>query len=273
LKAELDDDAQHLRPEEEQLAPVVLGRPSPDAPDGVITPLYGGTQPETDALKKARQEFLAAKRLLDEFRREGSKVRRLLANVPTYMICDDHDVTDDWFMTGAIRRATTQNLFGRALVRNALAAHTICQAWGNDPQIWSSDDDHRILLEGISGLFPDGWDGGPADVDGAATVVNTLGLTPTGEPLFDFSFSVDGPMHKVRVLDTRTRREYDSPKSPPGLLTLAALDHQLPLQELEQLQEDHPLIVVSPAPVFGPPLLNEIGGPILVTKHDLFSIA
>ncbi|MFY9579843.1 MAG: hypothetical protein WAQ33_10995 [Gaiellaceae bacterium] len=273
LKARLVKDAQNLKPGDEQTAPVVLGRPSPDAPADAVTPLYGGTQPEADALEKARREFLAAKGLLDEFRREVPKVRRLLANVPTYMICDDHDVTDDWFMTGEIRRATTKNLFGQALVRNALAAHTICQAWGNVPQLWTDDDDHRILLEGISGLFPEGWDGGPADVDGANAVVTTLGLTPTGEPLFDFSFSVDGPMHKVRVLDTRTRREYNTPKSPPGLLSLAALDTQLPLQELEQLPDGHPLIVVSPAPVFGPPLLSDIGGPILVTKHDLFSIA
>jgi hypothetical protein len=273
LKDDLVKDAQKLRPEEEQTAPVVLARPTPDAPDDVITPLYGGTQPEADALKEARLEFLGAKGQLDEFRREVSKIRRLLANVPTYMICDDHDVTDDWFMTGEIRRATTQNLFGRALVRNALAAQTICQAWGNVPQLWNDDDNHRILLEGISAMFPDGWSGGPADPDGVNTVVTTLGLTPTGQPLFDFSFSVDGPMHKVRVLDTRTRREYDTPKKPPGLLTSAALDAQLPLQELEQLQEGHPLIVVSPAPVFGPPLLSDIGGPILVTKHDLFSIA
>jgi hypothetical protein len=252
----------------------VLGRPSPDAPADVITPLYGGTQPEADALKHAREEFVPSKRLLDEFRREVSRVRRLLANVPTYMICDDHDVTDDWFMTGQIRRETLDNLFGRALIRNALAAHTICQAWGNVPQLWNDDDDHRILLEGIAGMFPESWNGdGPPDPDGVKAVVDTLGLEPTAQPKFDFSFSVDGPMHKVRVLDTRTRREYDTPKKPPGLLTVAALDTQLPLQELEQLPDDHPLIVVSPAPVFGPPVLNEIGGPILVEKHDLVDIA
>jgi hypothetical protein len=272
-KAKLDADAQNLKPAEQQTAPVVLGRPSPDAPAEVVTPLYGGTQPEAEALEKAGREFLAAKKLLDEFRREVPKVRRLLANVPTYMICDDHDVTDDWFMTGAIRRATLENPFGQALIRNALAVHTICQAWGNVPQLWNDDDDHRILLEGIAAMFPEGWDGGPADVDGAKTVVDTLGLKPAAEPLFDFSFSVDGPMHKVRVLDTRTRREYDAPKKPPGLLTQAALDTQLPLQELEQLPDGHPLLVVSPAPVFGPPLLAEIGGPILVTKQDLISIA
>jgi phosphodiesterase/alkaline phosphatase D-like protein len=27
------------------------------------------------------------------------KVRRVLANIPTYMIFDDHDITDDWNIT------------------------------------------------------------------------------------------------------------------------------------------------------------------------------
>ena len=111
----------------------MLGRPSPDARDDVITPLYGGTQPAADALQRVREEFLASKAQLDEYRREVAKVRRLLANVPTYMICDDHDVTDDWFMTGGIRGRNLGNPFGRALVRNALAAYTVCQAWGNEP--------------------------------------------------------------------------------------------------------------------------------------------
>ena len=33
-------------------SPVVLGRPSPDARDDVVTPLYGGTQPAADALER-----------------------------------------------------------------------------------------------------------------------------------------------------------------------------------------------------------------------------
>jgi hypothetical protein len=266
LKTRLADDAAHGPAG----APVVLGQAT-TAPQDVVTPLYGTTDPAVNALKEARLEFLGAKSILDEFRREVPKVRRLLANVPTYMICDDHDVTDDWFMNGAIRAATTRNLFGRALVRNALAAHTICQAWGNVPSVWSTDHDHQTLLTGIAAMFPDGWTGGePRDDD---DVVEVLGLRPELQPKFDFSFSIDGPMHKVRVLDTRTRRQYDTPKSPPGLLTSAALDQQLPLQELEQLQEDHPLFVVSPAPVFGPPVLSDIGGPFLITKHDLFSVS
>jgi hypothetical protein len=280
LKARLIEDAQNLREDERPVAPIVLG-PAGSAPADVVTPLFGGGQSETkelkeaeqDALKRARREFLAAKPLLDEFRREVPKVRRLMANVPTYMICDDHDVTDDWFMTAEIRAATTRNAFGRALIRNALAAHTICQAWGNAPGLWDSDPKRKDLLDKIAQMFPQGWSGGPANTTGANGVVDTLGLTPKGEPQIDFSFSVDGPAHSVRVLDTRTRREYDTPKSPPGLLTRKALDDQLPLQTLEQLPDGNPLIVVSPAPVFGPRLLDDLLRPFLVTKQDLLSIS
>jgi hypothetical protein len=279
LRARLRADAGNLSAEARADAGVVLGPPS-SAPAGVVTPLFGGISPETkelreaekNALEEARLEFLGSKALLDEFRREVPKVRRLLANVPTYMICDDHEVTDDWFMTAKIRAATTQELFGRALIRNAVAAHTICQAWGNVPQEWAFDQ-RKALLDKIAQMFPDGWKGGPANDAGANGVVDILGLTPGGNPRFDFSFSVDGPLHSVRVLDTRTRREYGTPASPPGLLTRQALDEQLPLQDLEQLPEGHPLIVVSPAPVFGPRLLDDLLRPVLVTKQDLFSIS
>jgi hypothetical protein len=274
LKKSLADDATASKRPDLPDPPVALGRPSPDAPDDVITPLYGGTQPAADALQRAREEFLASKAQLDEFRREVAKVRRLLANVPTYMICDDHDVTDDWFMTGGIRGRNLGNPFGKALVRNALAAHTICQAWGNLPKEWAADADRQALLKGIAGMFPDGWSGGLPQSGGTDEVDRVLGLTSAeAEPVLDFSFGIDGPMHHVRVLDTRMRREYDTAGGSPGLLTQPALDHQLPLGDLEGLPESHVLVVVSPAPVFGPPLLSEIGGAILVSKHDVFNIA
>ena len=39
-----------------------------------------------------------------EFRKNLPKVQRALANVPTYMILDDHDVTDDYFLNPVWRR-------------------------------------------------------------------------------------------------------------------------------------------------------------------------
>src|SRR6266511_3070557 len=38
---------------------------------------------------------------LTQFRSTLEVVRKALANVPTYMICDDHEVTDDWFLDRA----------------------------------------------------------------------------------------------------------------------------------------------------------------------------
>jgi hypothetical protein len=254
-------------------APEVLGEPahSPNDPiTDLITPLYSGTKEANDALAEVREDFHDARAILDEFRREVPKVRRLLANVPTYMICDDHEVTDDWFMTAAIRAQTTANPFGKALLRNALAAFTICQAWGDDPTGWASEPNRQALLDGIAGMFPEGWNGGLPQSAGTDAVDQALSLAPNAQPMLDFSFTVDGPKHRVRVLDTRTRREYDSPAGSPGLLSQEALDHQLPH---EDLPDGHVLVLVSPAPVFGPPIMNEIGGAIAASAYDLVSMA
>jgi len=267
LKAQLQADAAG-GPND---APRALGQPSPDAANDVISPLYNGTQAATDALKEAFGSFLTDKQVLDAYRREVPKVRRLLANVPSYMICDDHEVTDDWFMTGGIRANTTTKPFGRSVLRNAICAYTVCQAWGNDPVRWASDPQRQALLNGISGLFGSGWSGGPAVSSAADAVDQILGLSPTGHPQFDFSFIIDYPTHRVHVLDTRTRREYRTPSSPPGLLAQDALDSQLPPNET--LPDDHVLIVVSPAPVFGPPLMTELAGPLAASIYDIASFA
>jgi hypothetical protein len=265
LRGDLQTDATHSP----DGAPVVLGFATPDAPPAVTTPLYGSTEEARTALLYARQGFLGEKELLDAFRREVAKVRRLMANVPTYMITDDHDVTDDWFLSGGLRADTLGNAFGQALTRNALAAYTVCQAWGDDPVAWTTDADHKAVLAAVAAMFGPSWTGGLPDAAATGAIDTTYGLIPGAQPKFDFSFVVEGPVHKVRVLDTRTRRQYDGRTAPPGLLTQAALDHQIPK---EDLPDGHVLVVVSPAPVFGPPLFNEIGSAILTSKYDLVSM-
>ena len=267
LKADLLKDAA----DSPDGAPRVFGLPSPDAANDVLSPLYGGTEAGQEALVSAFRSFLRHKNLLDDYRREVPKVRRLLANVPTYMICDDHEVTDDWFMTGGIRQATVAKSFGRALLRNAMAAYTICQAWGDDPVRWASDAQRKALLKGISDMFGSGWTGGLPTTAACNAVDLALGLSAGGKPQFDFSFTLEGPMHRVRVLDTRTRRDYPKPFASPGLLTQEALDEQIP--PTETLPDGHVLIVVSPCPVFGPAVMTELGGPFKATEHDISNFA
>ena len=51
--------------------------------------------------QEERQQYLATVKQLQEFRASLPQVRRALANIPTYMMCDDHNVTDDWYLDGA----------------------------------------------------------------------------------------------------------------------------------------------------------------------------
>ena len=61
-------------------------------------------------------------------------VRRVLANVPSYMICDDHEVTDDWNMTLDICVGMYGNALGRRVIKNGIVAYSLCQHWGNAPE-------------------------------------------------------------------------------------------------------------------------------------------
>lgn len=70
-------------------------------------------------------------------------VRRLLANVATYTMFDDHEITDDWFLNRDVAERqlgladasdgwSTKDL-GPRLLRNGLSAYAIFQHWGNVP--------------------------------------------------------------------------------------------------------------------------------------------
>ncbi|MDB5820521.1 MAG: uncharacterized protein JWQ11_4161, partial [Rhizobacter sp.] len=240
-------------------APIALAKPAGDGAV-VLSPLFDATEDAKAAMDDLRRCFVSSKTQLDKYRREVAKVRRLLANVPTYMIADDHEITDDWFMTGGIRAACTRNPFGRALLRNGLGAYTVCQAWGDDPQAWATQPDRQALLANIAGLFGTGYAGCPPVAAASDAVDRLLGLAPDGKPAFDFSYVLEGPGHRVHVLDTRTRRDYPTPYGSPGLLTAQALDDQLPDKPLP---EGDVLVVVSPAPVFGPAVMTELGGVIM----------
>lgn len=71
--------------------------------------------------------------LAREFAGQVGRARRVFANVPSLMICDDHEVTNNW----NVHRAWVDNLRSspraRRIARNALSAYAIFQDWGNRP--------------------------------------------------------------------------------------------------------------------------------------------
>jgi hypothetical protein len=161
------------------------------------------------------------------------RVRRLLANVPTYMIFDDHDVTDDWNLTAESRRGVEQSPSGRRLVANALAAFWAFQAWGNNPN--GFDD---VFKKTVSGYLTQN-----ADVDASAYE----------ETLWSFhGWWYHAPTKPPAIcMDTRTQRGYDSPRGAPHLLSDEGLQRLKEAVERSGYERGDPLIVVSPVPVFG----------------------
>lgn len=211
------------------------------------------------------------------FRTTVPRVARLLANCPTYMIFDDHEVTDDWYISAQWRNRVLTSALGRAIVRNGLLAYGAFQAPGNDPDRWEDPpvttappeptpefrlhEKARTLIE----------DRAAPTIAHENDVDDLLGLTsPTAVPKVRFHYTVDGPFHRVAVLDTRTRRTYDSATrhSPPMLLG-DSLNTILPAGPLSDGREL--LVVVSPVPVLFPRIFDALIQPTAAAVFDLKS--
>ncbi len=164
-------------------------------------------------------------------------VRRVLANVPTYMIFDDHDVTDDWNLTADWRARVQASPAGRRIVANALAAYWAFQGWGNDPSQFGPE-----FAGTIQGHLAGS---GNRDGDGAAARFDQM--------LWGFDrWSFSCPTTPVTVcLDTRTQRSYDSPHGGARLIGPAGLDRIACLVEESGHDRAKPLLLVSATPVCG----------------------
>jgi|GEM_PF-6488107 len=65
--------------------------------------------------------------------------RRVMANTATYMLCDDHEITDDWNLDQKWEDKTKKNPLARRIISNGLAAYWGFQAWGNDPGMFDKN--------------------------------------------------------------------------------------------------------------------------------------
>lgn len=234
------------------------------------------------------------------YRASVGKAARLLANCATYMIFDDHEVTDDWNLNKRWRNRVVVRPLGRAILRNGLMAYTVCQAWGNDPRaftrpdlsifdplgglpqpapgtpVWAVKDTEPDELTNDGKLLKlthDAFAGsGPFPAGGVADLDKLLGLNDpdtasgTGDKAV-FHYTVDGPKHRVVVLDTRTHRSYRGEGvSPPNLLG-PTLDAHLPNGPF--VGDQNLLVVVVPVPVLGPTLIHDIVQPVAALVQDV----
>lgn len=216
-------------------------------------------------VENAAASYEKGKKRVEDFRSYLPKVRRALANISTLMIFDDHDVTDDWFITGEWRKKTLTFPLGLTVNRNALLAFALFQAAGNRPDYF---DYHTKKNKGgkLLAMIPDLVAKMPAQAakadDPFIAQVNTIDPLlwsdiKTGSKVewhFDLKL---GPTH-VFALDTRVNRDYSAGDHlPPGLITEKSLKKQLAFSKVPHDLEF--VIVVSAVPVLGLSTMEDVG--------------
>lgn len=277
--------------------------PNPEYPLRIPQHLFAPPNPDdnkpdklTDEQKAKKKEDAQAKQ--DRARRNSfrvhrdfllglGRVQRVLANVPTYMIFDDHDLTDDLFLNPMWRHRVLGSPLGQSILTNGMLAYALFQDWGNDPRRYdqATDADHPDLGGQLPGdllvrapkFFAEGLKVGPdaaiftelarmfghdleraPDPDGRVRAV---------KPPLSWHFSVDGPKHQVVAFDNRTRRSYASEIGPPGNVSPDALVDQLLPPPLPAGREV--LIAIAPLQVIGPGVLDELVAPAIYRIFDM----
>ncbi|EKN65679.1 hypothetical protein BABA_18841 [Neobacillus bataviensis LMG 21833] len=207
-------------------------------------------------LNNLKNRFHDQQEAIITFQESLFRVRRLLANIPTYMIFDDHDITDDWNITGNWKRNVRRTPLGSHVTANGLAAYWAFQGWGNDPDSFEAD-----FIDNMAAYYKNLRKG----TSHSTTHEKWL------QQLWNFSsWHFIAPTHpKAVFLDTRTQREYLSePKRVKFGHTIKETEGCPQLinkmcwaritQKLHQSgwKAESPIIVVSATPVYGMGLIE-----------------
>jgi hypothetical protein len=197
------------------------------------------------------------------------KVRRGLANVPVYMMLDDHEVTDDWNLNPMWKDRVYTNPLGKTLLRNGILAYAVFQGWGNDPEYFESGPAAELLTMAAQ-LFPHGLTTPPTAETVPAERINVLlGLDGSEKPPIRWTYSVKSARHLLIAIDNRTRRSFVSRIGPPGNVAIPAIAEQIPEGPLDAGIEV--AIVIAPLPVVGPPVFDEVVAPLAYRVYDMIS--
>ncbi|WP_061019274.1 alkaline phosphatase D family protein [Vibrio splendidus] len=215
--------------------------------------------------------------IIDDFIAGLPQVQRLFAHIPTYMIFDDHDVTDDWNLTVGWEHAVDQNQFATQVIGNGLAAYWMCQGWGNKPESFN-----EAFIEQAKQLFTvqvRAITERHNEANDAATTHSISRIEPDKHQAFiemlnrfeEWHYTID-TSPKVIVLDTRTRRWRSESRmnKPSGLMDWEAL-----IEFQHQLLHQDKVVIVSAAPMFGVKFIETlqkmattIGKPLVIDAEN-----
>lgn len=229
-------------------------------------PIYEDVHPDAPRFGKGRTSFTEDVRYLQDFQTTLKDVRRALANIPTYMIFDDHEITDDWFLNMAWCDRTLNKPLGRRVLQNGLLAYAVCQAWGNTPEQFEQGQPGDALLKAAE-AWSASWGTNLQQEQEIALGVGLPSLvdirkshpkqvTHTQGSL-KWHYTVTGPEYEVLVLDTRTWREFPGKDFDfPALLSAEGCDEQI--SKVVRPQNARVTLVIAPSPVIGLPFLEAV---------------
>ncbi len=221
--------------------------------------------------KRNKKRYIDQEQQMAQFRSSTYKIRRLLANIPTYMIFDDHDITDDWNITAEWKKTVQSSPLGKHIVTNGLSAYWAFQGWGNDPEIYKRDFIFRMKR-----YFQDFRKG---SIKGSYH--SWVRMLWEHQPWY----FVAPTTTKAVFLDTRTMREYEEKDkkekhdnalksvidgqieeliNPPQLVNDAELRGISRKLRKSRWKKESPLLIVSPTPILGFEFIEDV-----VTKFSL----
>jgi hypothetical protein len=218
-----------------------------------LDPAAGLDQPTWDDLADAVTRFGGT----------AHKVRRLLANVPTMMILDDHEITDDWNLDHPWTETVYANAEASRVVTNGMLAYLLCQHWGNAPDrfaVAGSTEAQLLAAAHFTGASPDtpalrALLGVPTAAP-AAPPVALRDLSAPGAIRYDYTLdAADGYPFRLVALDERTVREFLRVDHPAGRVSLAALALMLPTPPPAAAPVT---VVVTPSPAFGTHIIEHV---------------
>lgn len=195
------------------------------------------------------------------FRATLADVRKALANIPTYMILDDHEITDDFHLHRRFCENVYGSMMGPQVIRNGLVAYALCQHWGNDPAsfIGAATPGGKLLaqlnngnastylgrsseISRLVGVNPLDKLRAPPE---APVGKETKGIFAVYHDLdaLKWNYVVDFPTHQVIVTDSRTWRAFPNGDDEAGeLMTKDQIQKQIVSAAPET--GDKPLFVV-----------------------------
>ncbi|WHZ20943.1 MAG: hypothetical protein OJF47_000055 [Nitrospira sp.] len=174
-----------------------------------------------------------------DFRGTLPAVRRAFANIATYMIFDDHELSNSWNITAEWVESVLAKPMGRRVYQDALAAYALCQGWGNTPDRYETGPG-QALLTAVSDWSQAERAGTVSPAEPLARLINHLGLPGEddfksgrdwarfhGPDVIRWDYTVPCPGLSIVVLDTYMWRSYPDKFRNASILSEGGLREQI----------------------------------------------